>query len=85
MLQPVFDTLAPNWKVQAGEVKMLAAGWAGVLDHYFPGGVGAWGPWAGALASTIAVIGPRISIPAQLPPPKPAAKPDPEIRVAEPA
>lgn len=69
MLAPAFEQLAPNWKVKQHEVKMLAIGWGAVLDHYFPGGVNAWGPWGVALAATAAVIGPRINIPPQLPPP----------------
>jgi hypothetical protein len=74
MLAPAFDQLAPNWKVKPHEIKMLAVGWGAVLDKYFPGGVSSWGPWGVALAATAAVIGPRVNIPPQLPPP-PKAEP----------
>lgn len=66
MLEPAFEQLAPNWQVKRQEVKMLAVGWGAVLDHYFPGGVGAWGPWGLALGSTVAVIGPRLNVPPRL-------------------
>lgn len=57
------------------EVKMLAAGWAAVLDHYWPGGVGQWGPWGLALGSTVAVITPRLLVPPPAPPAKTEAAP----------
>lgn len=66
MLAPAFDQLAPNWKVKQHEVQMLAVGWGAVLDHYFPGGVNAWGPWGVALAATAAVLGPRINVPPRI-------------------
>lgn len=61
--------------LKAHEVKMLAVGWAAVLDHYWPGGVGQWGPWGLALGSTVAVIGPRLAVPAPKAEPAPAPSP----------
>lgn len=77
MLGPAFDQLAPNWKVTKAEVGMLSVGWAAVLDHYFPGGVGEWGPWGVALGATVAVIGPRIHTPPRIVVEKPADAPAP--------
>lgn len=53
--------------LKPGEVQMLAVGWAAVLDHYFPGGVSTWGPWGLALGATVAVVGPRLAVPAPAP------------------
>lgn len=65
--------------VTAREVKMLAIGWAGVLDKYFPGGVSSWGPWGLALGATAAVVGPRLVIPAPKPAPKQPSEPPPHV------
>lgn len=60
--------------IKSHEVKMLAFGWAAVLDHYFPRGVSEWGPWGVALGATFAVVGPRLVVP------PPAPKQPPEVR-----
>lgn len=71
LLAPVAELVLPSLHhgfvvkpVKAHEVKMLAVTWAACLDHYFPGGVRAWGPVGGAVAATVAVFAPRLMIPA---------------------
>lgn len=81
MLAPL-AALAPSFHhgfavapITKAEVRMLAVGWAAVLDHYFPAGVTTWGPWVAALGATTAVLGPRLMIPAPKKPEAPAAAP----------
>lgn len=73
MLAPL-AALAPSFHhgfavapITKAEVRMLAVGWAAVLDHYFPAGVTTWGPWAAAFGATTVVLAPRLMIPAPKP------------------
>lgn len=58
--------MAPAWNVSAAEVEQLADCYALLLDKYFPGGVGQVGPELGAALVTLAVIGPRWSLPRRI-------------------
>lgn len=63
VIAPACAICAPAWAIQADEVKQLASSYAGLIDKYFPGGVGEIGPELGAALVTLAVFGPRWSLP----------------------
>lgn len=68
-LAPTFGFVAPNWKVPANEVEMLAEAYADCLLHYYPDGFAAIGPALGAVMATIVVFGPRLQTPLREEPP----------------
>ena len=64
----LFSTAAPNWKVSNAECAQLATAYAAVLDKYYPDGVlSRWGVELNALLLTVAIIGPRVNLPATAP------------------
>ena len=82
MLMPLVSmgckVAAPNWQIQKAEVEALAESYGELVDKYFPGGVGEWGPELNAALVTAAIFGPRLGTPRHKPQPKPKA--DNEIR-----
>ncbi|MHB1938685.1 MAG: hypothetical protein ACYCOR_19200 [Acidobacteriaceae bacterium] len=75
MLFASFFAVAPNWKMTRGESDALVDAYVAVLDKHFPD----WFRWVSvelnAVLITIAIIGPRASIPRVMPkeaPPEPA-------------
>ncbi len=62
LLGPMFLIIAPGWNVQQSEVEMLAGAYSALLQKYFPDGPGNFGPELGAVAITIAVVGPRLRL-----------------------
>lgn len=58
-----FDALAPAWNVQQAEKEALTEAYAGVIDKYWPEGVGAFGVELNALLITAAILGPRMRLP----------------------
>lgn len=74
ILAPVINmacaVLAPSWNIQPAEQQALAENYANVIDKYFPGGVGQFGPELSALLVTAAIITPRLGTPRK-PEPKP--------------
>ncbi len=66
LLQPAAMILAPNWNLQAQEIGALADAWAPVIDKYFPDMN--LGVEMSAALVTLAIIGPRLSIPPKLQP-----------------
>jgi hypothetical protein len=67
---PAFGLLAPGWGVQPVEIEALAEAYAGLLNKYFPGGATQMGPELGAAMVTVAIIGPRLKMPRELPAPE---------------
>lgn len=63
VISPACAVFAPAWGVTDEEVKQLAGVYAALVDKYFPGGVGEIGPELGAALVTLAVFGPRWSMP----------------------
>lgn len=61
VIGPLFQILAPNWKVQPGEVAALSEAWAPVMDKYFPGS--SLPVELNAAIVTLAVIAPRMKTP----------------------
>lgn len=82
MLMPLVSmgckVAAPNWQIQKAEVEALAESYGELVDKYFPGGVGEWGPELNAALVTAAIFGPRLGTPRHKQPAKPKA--DNEIR-----
>lgn len=69
-----FKILAPAWQVTAEESDALADAWAAVLDKYFPdGALLRFGVEVNALLLTLAIFGPRWTLPRKLADIKPAA------------
>lgn len=66
VLGPLFAIFAPNWNVTATEVDQLGNVYGAVLDKYFPGGLGEFGPEITACLITCAVIAPRANKPRKL-------------------
>lgn len=66
---PMAATLAPEWKLTAQEIQMLAQAHGAALDHYFPDGIDL-GPLPVAVITTAMVIAPRIGQPMRKPKPK---------------
>jgi len=67
---PAVGLLAPGWGVQPVEIETLAGAYAELLNKYFPGGAANMGPELGAAMVTVAIIGPRLKMPRQLPEPE---------------
>lgn len=69
-LEPVlgmaFKVLAPNWKVQAEEVQVLAESYGECLDYYYPDMGEALPPWLTPLVVTAAIVGPRMNTPRKI-------------------
>lgn len=63
ILGPAFATIAPNWRVSAMETKQLAIAYGGLIDKYFPDGLGEYGAEIAACVVTLAVFGPRLRVP----------------------
>lgn len=80
LLMPIlslgFAVLAPAWAVSEPEVKELAAAYGGLIDKYFPDGIGQFGVEVNALLITGAVLMPRLAMPRKVEPPKPGQDKD---------
>lgn len=70
VLGPLFAIFAPNWNVTASEVDQLGNVYGAVLDKYFPGGLGEFGPEITACLITCAIVAPRAHKPRKIEPPK---------------
>lgn len=59
-----FQILAPNWQVSPQETEQLSQAYGAVVDKYFPDtGLGDFGAEITAVMLTLAIVGPRRSIP----------------------
>lgn len=73
VLAPVFLIFAPNWNVKRDEVKLLAEAYGGVIDKYFPDGLGDFGPEIAAITITGMIVVPRLNTPMKAVPKEKAA------------
>lgn len=62
VLGPLFAIAAPRWNMQQAEIEQLAIVWGEVADKYMPEGL-ALGVELNAAIVTLAVLGPRLSMP----------------------
>jgi hypothetical protein len=61
-----FSILAPNWQVQDEEVQQLSVAYSGLIDKYFPEGLGDHGLEINAFMITAAIVLPRMRTPRKL-------------------
>jgi hypothetical protein len=58
-----FKGIAPNWEIKPEECSALAESYGAALDFYFPDLGGGLPPWMIPVATTAAIIGPRMNTP----------------------
>lgn len=67
LLQMGFGVLAPNWQVSEPEIEQLSIAYGGLIDKYFPSGVGQYSVEISAVMITAAVVLPRMKTPRKEP------------------